>query len=240
VRVPATLVCLAAVITACGHPAAAPHAAPAPVSLHVRPVDAPTSPSPLVEVQVGDVRGVVPRDWEARTLPGGAFYQEGFEASPSIADWERGAAGVSGIEAFWIDVDKLEIPSDYYYLAARNVSFVRLQNGGGCTSLEANVVVNHPPDFTGDSFSPSDYVASGHGSCTPADGRPMRWEYMVAAPGFGPTRQVGIPTSGLYVVMAEVSVPHAGKILHEMIGSASFGDTTVPQLVSAAVQEQTH
>src|SRR5207244_5762270 len=77
VRVPATLVCLAAVITACGHPATAPQAAPAPVSLHVRPVDAPTSPSPLVEVQVGDVRGVVPRDWEARTLPGGAFYQEG-------------------------------------------------------------------------------------------------------------------------------------------------------------------
>ena len=30
------------------------------------------------------------------------------------------------------------------------------------------------------------------------------------------------------------------EILHEMIGSASFGDTTVPQLVSAAVQEQTH
>src|SRR5436309_10736862 len=77
VRRPTALVCLAAVVTACGHPPATPQAAPAPAPLHVRPVDMPASPSPLVEVQVGDVRGVVPRDWEARTLPGGAFYQEG-------------------------------------------------------------------------------------------------------------------------------------------------------------------
>ncbi len=237
-RLPVTLICLAAALTACGHTSPPATAARVPVALQIRPVDIPTSPSPLLEVQVGDVRGVVPQGWEARTLPTGAFYQQGFEASPQIAQWEAGAAGIPGIEAFWIDIGKLGIPSDFYYLAARSVSFGRLRGNLECRALPADIVVNHPPDFTGTRFSPSDYVASGRGSCVLADGKPSRWEYMVAAPGFGPTREVGIPTSGLYVVMAEVTVPHGARLLHEMMNLASFGDTTVPQLLQAAVQEQ--
>jgi hypothetical protein len=63
---------------------------------------------------------------------------------------------------------------------------------------------------------------------------------VVAAPGYGPIRSVGIPNSGLYVVMAEVGGPHAGALLQEMLAQATFGDTTVPQLVRAAGREQHH
>jgi hypothetical protein len=230
---------LACMLTACSRAAVVPQAAPA--ALQVRPLHEPSSPSPLVEVRVGSVRGVVPEGWDARLLPADHVAQEGFEASPRIQDWERGVPAIPGIEAFWIDVGKLGIPSDYYYLAARSVSFDRMgSDGDACGSSRPNVLANHPPDLTGRHDSPSDFVAYARGTCTGGDGRPTRWGYVVAAPGFGPIRSVGIPTSGLYVVMAQVSGPHSATLLHEMLSQASFGQTTIPQLVRAAVREQHH
>ena len=105
---------------------------------------------------------------------------------------------------------------------------------------QRNVVANHPPDFTGVHDSPSDFVASVRGRCVGANGLATRWAYVVAAPGFGPVRQLGIPTSGLYVVMAQVAGPHADMLLTQMLSRARFGDTTVPQLVRAAGQEMPH
>lgn len=236
-RVRITVLLIVAALAACGRtPIVQPLAADA---LLVRPLDVKQSPSPLVEVRVGGVRAVFPKTWEARMLPSTAFAQHGFEASPRLEDWEHGANGVPGIEAFWIDIDRVGIPSDYYYLAARSTSFGRLDDKL-CSRPRAEVIANHPPDFTGARFSESDFVASARGSCVGHDGTPSRWAFVVAAPGFGPTREVGIPTSGLYVVMAEVSGPHAEVLLKEMLARATFGKTTVPQLVQAAGREQPH
>ncbi len=229
---------LACVLTGCSHAVVVPQVAPA--ALQMRPIDEPTSPSPLVEIQVGSVRGVVPKGWDARLLPDAHLAQEGFEASPRIGDWERGVPAIPGIEAFWIDIGKLGIPSDYYYLAARSVSFSRMSQADDCESSRSRVVANHPPDLTGRHDSPSDFVASVHGSCTDGDGRATQWGYVVAAPGYGPIRSVGIPTSGLYVVMVQVSGPHAGALLQEMLSRASFGNTTIPEMVNVAGREQHH
>ncbi len=226
---------LAATLTACSH--AVVVAKVAPITLQVRPVVVPSSPSLLIEVQVGSVRGVVPKGWDARLIPDADRSQEGFEASPRIDEWDRGVPAVPGIEAFWIDVGKVGVPSDYYYLAARAVSFGSMAGGKRCESSPPQVLANHPPDLSGRHDSPSDFVASVRGSCHAPDGTATRWGYIVAAPGFGPIRSVGIPNSGLYVVMAEVGGPHAGALLQEMLAQASFGDTTVPQLVHAAGQE---
>lgn len=230
------VIVLAASLTACTRAVIAPQLVVDP--LQIRPVQVPSSPSPLVEVTVGSVRGLFPQGWDARIIPDGALAQEGFEASPRIDEWDRGTSAVQGIEAFWIDVGKLGIPSDYYYLAARSVSFGSMASGRNCASPRQHVVANHPPDLTGRHDSPSDFVASARGTCIGADGTPTRWGYIVAAPGFGPIRSVGIPNSGLYVVMAEVSGPHAAALLREMLSGASFGDTTVTQLVQAAVRER--
>jgi hypothetical protein len=59
---------------------------------------------------------------------------------------------------------------------------------------------------------------------------------VVAAPGFGPLRSVGIPTSGLYVVIAAVSGADSGTLLDAMINGAHFGNTSVPQIERAAIQ----
>jgi hypothetical protein len=57
---------------------------------------------------------------------------------------------------------------------------------------------------------------------------------VVAAPGYGPVRQVGLPTSGLYVVVAVVSGRGSGRLLREMLESAEFGGTSISKIVRAA------
>ncbi len=194
----------------------------------------PASPSPLrVEVRAGSVEGLIPEDWEAQPLPETRYPQQGFVASPSLADWQDGAGIVRGMEAFWIDVDKLRIPSDYYYLVARGPAMASLEGNKACHSAKDEVFVDHPPDLTGQRFSPSDYVESATGTCR-SEGQRTRWAYIVAAPGFGPIRQIGLPTSGLYVVMAVVSGKRANELLQEILQGARFGNVSISEIVKAA------
>jgi hypothetical protein len=178
-----------------------------------------------------------PDGWQARPLPETIVPQEGFVASPRLDRFERATGVVQGIEAFWVDVGRLQIPSNYYYLAARNEAIAGLTTSQTCRLASREVLVDHPPDLTGVSYSPSDYVATASGSCD-VNGRPTRWAYVVAAPGYGPIREVGIPTSGLYVVIAVVAGPNAERMLKEMIQGAIFGDTPISQIVQAAGRVQ--
>jgi hypothetical protein len=176
---------------------------------------------------------VVPDGWEAKPLSHDRYPQEGFVAAPRLEEWQHGDGTVRGMEVFWIDVAKMRIPSDYYYLVARGPVFDALRANKGCVSGRQQVYVDHPPDLTGRRFSPSDYVASGTGTCD-IHGRHTRWAYLVAAPGYGPLRQVGIPTSGLYVVIAVVSGSRSEVLLQEMVESARFGNTPMTQIMRAA------
>jgi hypothetical protein len=194
-----------------------------------------SSPSPLMGVDAGGVHAVFPESWQAVPLPAARYPQQGFIASPSLSEWEQGVGTVGGMEAFWIDVGKVGIPSDYYYLAARGSLLGRLSEDKECRPGHRTVFVDHPPDLTGMRYSPSDYVASASGTCrSEGDTEPARWTYMVAAPGYGPIRQVGIPTSGLYVVIAVVRGQGSRQLLKEMMDEARFGNTTVAQLLQVA------
>jgi hypothetical protein len=201
--------------------------------MSIRPVASKASPSPLVEVRVGNLRAVFPKSWSAQMLPQNRFPREGFVASPELGAWKEGGRGVEGLEAFWVNVDRLTIPSDDYYLAARNASFGQLPDNRTCGPIRQQIVANHPPDYSGRSFSPGDFVAAANGTCLDA-GKSTNWAYVVAAPGYGPARRVGIPTSGLYVVVAEVSGPRSAAILKEMMDAATFGTSTIGQIVQAA------
>jgi hypothetical protein len=57
---------------------------------------------------------------------------------------------------------------------------------------------------------------------------------MVAAPGFGPVRQVGIPNSGLYVVVAEVTGPGSARLLTEIMKGARFDSSSIGEILEAA------
>lgn len=211
-----------------------PEVRPAP-PFSIQELSPAATPSPelRLQVQAGHVRALIPDGWEARLLPSTRYPQEGFVAAPRISEWERAAGTVGGMEAFWIDVAKLRIPSDYYYLAARGPAIGSLTRNDGCRSAKPEVFVDHPPDFTGRRFSPGDYVAAATGTCRTEAGR-TRWGYVVAAPGFGPVRQVGIPNSGLYVIIAAMSGPRADLLVTEMIESTRFGGSTLSQIVEAA------
>jgi len=193
----------------------------------------PPSPSPLrVEVRAGEVHALIPADWDARPLPQARFPQEGFVASPRLSDWEDQAGAVRGMEAFWVDVTRLPIPSDYYYLVARGPAMSSLVANKNCHSTNRKVLADHPPELTGHGFSPGDYVVSATGTCQ-THGRPTRWTYIVAAPGFGPAREVGLPSSGLYVVLAVVSGKRANALLHQIIQAARFGEVPISKIVAA-------
>lgn len=210
---------------------------PPPPRFSIHAVSSASSPSPLVEIQAGRVEAVVPEAWDARPLPATRYPQQGFVASPRILDWEKGVGAVNGMEAFWIDEGNVGIPSDYYYLVARVPAFGYITNSEACQQADHHVFVNHPLDPTGDKFSPSDYVASATGVCG-SQSHPLRWAYVVAAPGFGPLRRVGIPSSGLYVVLAVVSGAKSDILLDEMINGARFDNTSVSELERAAVRSR--
>ncbi len=224
---------VAAALAACTRVPLAQTAPLPPFSVHDLPSR--TTPSPLSAVQSGHVWGVVPKAWRARPLPGDGVSQEGFEASPRLSRFEHGDGAVQGIEAFWVDVAKERIPSNYYYLAARNEAISALTTGKSCRLASRQILVDHPPDFTGQTFSASDYVATANGTCD-AGKRTTQWAYLVAAPGYGPVRDVGIPTSGLYVVIAIVSGhgENATRLLRTMFEGMRFGDTTVSQIMHVA------
>jgi len=186
-------------------------------------------------VQAGNVQGIIPGAWEARLLPQTRYPQQGFMASPSIDDWERGVRHVAGAEMFWIDLAEGQTSSQYYYLAARGPAMDALASDHACRPSKQRVFADHPPDFSGRRYSPGDYVMSARGTCE-TGGRQARWAFMVAAPGVGPVRQVGIPNSALYVVVAVVSGPRSRVILDEIMQGARFGDASIEQIVATARQ----
>lgn len=232
-RLRSTTLALAALaaMTGCTTRLPAPAVARPRPLLTVRPLASASSPSPFSEVRTGLVRAVIPQDWQAERLPSSTV-QEGFVASPRIDRFERGTGTVQGIEAFWIDVAKVGLASDYYYLIARNGGPASLMASKRCT-YSRKVLLDHEPDFTRTRYSPGDYVATASGTCMTRH-HSARWAYVVAAPGYGPMRDVGLPNSGLYVVLAVVTGRHAERVLKEMIQGARFGETSVSQIVKAA------
>jgi hypothetical protein len=239
VRSRSALLVLAAVATACTRapisehiPVRVPGELDQPPHFSTHAVSLPTAPSPLMEVQSGHVRAVIPGKWNAQPLPLERFAQEGFVASPRIEDWQRGVPAVQGMEAFWVDGARMEIPSDYYYLAARAPTLGNFLKDETCEPFQFHVVADHPPDVTGAGDSPGDFVAQATGSCS-AGVRSTKWAYVVVAPGFGPVRQVGIPSSGMYVVVVVVSGPRM-KLLDEMVSEASFGGAHISDFMRAA------
>ena len=76
-------------------------------------------------------------------------------------------------------------------------------------------------------------MISAEGTCR-SQGQATKWAYIVAAPGFGPVCEVGLPSSGLYVVLAVVSGKRADALLQQMLQAARFGNVPITQIVAVA------
>jgi len=190
------------------------------------------SPSPFSEVTAGPVQAMIPDGWQPMPTSGGA--REGFFASPSPDAWARMDGTTEGIAATWIDATVVGVPSDFYYLAATGPLFSQLVHSPDCRAESSRVLLDNVPTFaSGVVGSPGDYMAEGEGTCT-VRGHATRWAYFVAAPGFGPVRQLGIARSGLYVVVAVLRDGRmAGRTLQRLIAHTRFGDTPIPAFVDA-------
>lgn len=207
---------------------APPLAMPLRLEVHASPT------TPFTQVQAGAVQALIPDRWRPG-LTGVDGPQQGFIASPHPRHWGRGDGTVEGMAAVWVDVAEIGVPSDYYYFAASGPALARLTHSADCSPFDSRVIVDHAPALlAGPLDSPGDYVARGRGTCA-ANGRATRWAYFVAAPGYGPVRKVGIPNSGLYIVVAVIPDGRgADRLLDRLLSSTRFAGASVPDLIRAA------
>lgn len=191
------------------------------------------SPSPYSEVTAGSIRALVPDGWNPVDASIGG--RRGFFASPKPQAWSRMDGATEGIAATWVDATAVGVPSDFYYLAATGPLFSRLTHSPDCRAESQEIFLDNEPSFAaGPLDSPGDYMARGEGTCH-ARGQRTRWAYFVAAPGFGPVRQLGIATSGLYVVVAVLRDGRkAGRVLQRLIARTRFGDAAIRDFVRVA------
>jgi hypothetical protein len=191
------------------------------------------SATPYTNVTAGDVHALIPDGWEPRLAGTDGSFERGFMASPP-AEGARGRVA-AGMAAVWIDGTRVGVPSDYYYLAARNAAVGRMTGTGECDALAPTIYADHRPSYAdGGAHSPGDYVAVGGGVCSRSS-EPTRFAYFIAAPGYGPLHRVGIPASGLYMVVAVVpDGPRAPRILRTLLEGTQFGTASVDDLIRAA------
>lgn len=206
--------------------------APADPSADADPIEILASPTPFTQVTAGPVSAIVPDGWEAHPAGTGGV-RGGFLASPRPEQWRRMDGGVPGMSATWVDATRVGMPSDYYYLAASGPLFSSLTDSRRCSAESHRVFVDRRPTFSPELPTHGDYVAKGEGTCD-VRGVSTRWAYFVAAPGYGPVHQVGIPASGLYVVVAVAPEgKRAAALLNRLIRHTTFGGSSVGELVEA-------
>ena len=193
------------------------------------------TPQEYDRVTAGSVEALIPTGWRAVATPAEHASQQGFVASPRPRAWSHLHRGMTGLSASWVDATQVGVPSDFYYLAATGPVLSRLMASERCRHLDEQVFANNAPAFaSGDRGSPGDYVARGEGVCDRPGGVDTRWRYFVAAPGLGPARQVGIPGSGLYVVVAAAPAgPHAGELLDHLLHHTRFADAAMHDFIRA-------
>lgn len=192
------------------------------------------TPTAFDQVATGPVRAMIPDRWHPVAAGVHAANHGGLFASPRPRKWASMDGSVAGMAAVWVDIALVGVPSDWYYVAATGPALARLTGSHSCHASGSRVFVDHRPSFFhGPAGSPGDYVATGEGACRGET--PTRWAYFIAAPGYGPVRTVGIPSSGLYVVVAVLPRSHhVGGRLRTLLQGATFGGAGVRDFIHAA------
>ncbi|HET7235148.1 MAG TPA: hypothetical protein VFK59_01805 [Actinomycetota bacterium] len=193
------------------------------------------SPSPFQHVSAGPVSATIPDEWRTQLAGSSGDPRRGIVAGPRLTAWQGDRPPIEGLAAMWVDGTEVGVPSDYYYLAATSTALHLITGSKRCSATSHRVIVDHVPTYArGTLDSPGDFVARGIGTCTVRD-RLTRWAYFVAAPGYGPVREVGIPSSGLYLVVAAMpESPRAPLLLDRLLERTEFNGASVAEMIAAA------
>lgn len=193
------------------------------------------SPSPYQRVSAGPVSAMIPDAWHPQLAGTTDDPRRGILAGPRPGAWQADRPPIAGFAAMWVDGTEVGVPSDYYYLAATSTALDLITGSERCSDTSHRVIVNHVPAYAdGAPNSPGDFVARGNGTCVVRD-RLTRWAYFVAAPGYGPVRKVGIPSSGLYVVVAVMpESPRAPFLLSRLLARTEFNGASVTEMIDVA------
>jgi hypothetical protein len=187
--------------------------------------------APLRMVAAGGVTAYVPPGWEVSPILPGASELLGLRASRDLDRWAPNLGKGQGMTAYWVDATRVRLPSDYYVLAARGPAMESLPGHDRCRSDADSVLLGQGHSHEA---LPSGFLATARGTCDTAAGG-TRWAAFVAAPAFGPLRDMGIPQSGMYFAMASVPEgPGDDRMLDRMLTGVSFGDTNVSEFLQAA------
>jgi hypothetical protein len=191
----------------------------------------PATAAPLRMVAAGGVTAYVPPGWEVRPIRHPGSDLVGLKASRDLERWVPNLGKGQGVTAYWVDATRVRVPSDYYVLAARGPALESLPGDQRCRSDGNNVVLGQGRSHEA---LPSGFLATARGSCQTAVGG-IRWAAFVAAPGFGPLREIGIPESGMYFALASIPQgPGDDRMLDRMLAGVSFGETNVSEFLQAA------
>jgi hypothetical protein len=148
----------------------------------------------------------------------------GLQASANLARWSNGGPERLGVEAYWVDATGLGVPSGYYRAIASGPALNGLPHDDGCQAEDV---------WTSTGRATGSYVATATGTCHSVRGA-TRWGAVVAAPGFGPVRQMGIARSGLYFVLGAVpGGREAEHRLNRLLTTVSFGGTPVSDILAS-------
>ncbi|HWL90679.1 MAG TPA: hypothetical protein VNP90_04885 [Actinomycetota bacterium] len=197
------------------------------------------SPTPFTLVTAGQVQGAVPDDWHASLADPELGIRGGFVASPRIGGWPDIDGSAVGMSATWVDATRIGVPSDFYYLAANGPLLSRLTTSANCREQSRHVYLDRRPTFDQRLHSPGHFMARGAGVCQRGS-QATRYAYFVAAPGFGPVHEMGIPSSGLYVVVAVVPAERGARsLLQQLMGRTRFGDDGIRDFLAVARSAQT-
>ena len=181
---------------------------------------------------------MIPDAWHPQLAGASDDPRHGIVAGPRPGAWETGRPPIEGLAAMWVDGTEVGVPSDYYYLAGTSTALDLITGSKRCSATRRQVIVDHVPAFAqGVPHSPGDFVARGNGTCIVRD-RLTRWAYFVAAPGYGPVREVGIPSSGLYLVVAVMpESPHAPSLIGRLVERTEFNGASVADMIAVARPE---
>jgi hypothetical protein len=183
-------------------------------------------------VSAEGVEAFVPPRWEYRPLSRmSASAWRGIEArGGGPTGWKPFDVRNPGLQAYWVDATQIRVPSDYYSLAARGPLMDRLSGLRNCSTESADVLIGR-----GHRADPmAGYLATTSGRCD-TERMDTLWAAVVAAPGFGPVRDLGIPESGLYFLQVSVrDGPGAEDRLGHLMEHVSFGGTPIAEFPAAA------